>query len=319
MKILFITSNRLGDAVLSTGLLNHLISKHRGARVTVACGPITAPLFVGMAGVEHVIALTKKPYSRHWFSLWRQVAGQVWDLVVDLRSSAIGWTLIAKRRRRLVKSDANVHRLRLLADVLSLPEIPAPGITVPSEAQAQAKALIPDAGILAIGPTANWGGKQWPAELFAELINRLTGSSGPFEGRGVAVFGAESEREVAQPVLDSIPDGRGIDIVGRVDLPAIHACLGRCGLYVGNDSGLMHLAAAAGTPTLGLFGPSREVHYSPWGKYTTFVRTPESYEQILYAPGYDFRSQKSLMGSLTVDAVATAALGLIAEVEMGAP
>ena len=73
-----------------------------------------------------------------------------------------------------------------------------------------------------------------------------------------------------------VPKERLIDLVGQADLLTAYACLGHARLFVGNDSGLMHLAAAAGTPTLGLFGPSDEQHYGPWGVDTRTVRGPRS-------------------------------------------
>ena len=50
MRILFITATRIGDAVLSTGLLAHLIEHHPEARITIACGPVAAPLFSAVPG-----------------------------------------------------------------------------------------------------------------------------------------------------------------------------------------------------------------------------------------------------------------------------
>ena len=80
----------------------------------------------------------------------------------------------------------------------------------------------------------------------------------------------------------------------------VYACLERCAFYVGNDSGLMHLAAASGIPTLGLFGPSKESLYAPWGPRTAVVRTPEKFEE-LFGPDFDHRTSDSLMDTLTVD------------------
>ncbi|MDE2515599.1 MAG: glycosyltransferase family 9 protein, partial [Rhodospirillales bacterium] len=62
-----------------------------------------------------------------------------------------------------------------------------------------------------------------------------------------------------------------IDLVGRLSLPQAAACLSRARLFVGNDSGLMHLAAAAGTPTLGLFGPTNAAEYAPSGRLAAAV------------------------------------------------
>src|SRR3546814_14314158 len=73
--------------------------------------------------------------------------------------------------------------------------------------------------------------------------------------------------------------------------------LKRCALYVGNDSGLMHIAAASGIPTLGLFGPSRPENYAPWGERSAVARTAVAYDD-LFPPGYDHRrSDKRRVGT----------------------
>ena len=99
MKILFVTSTRIGDAVLSTGLLSHLVERYPEASVTVACGHLPAPLFRAAPGVVRVIPIVKKPLSAHWIALWGQVAGTVWDLVIDLRGSALAWLVPARARK----------------------------------------------------------------------------------------------------------------------------------------------------------------------------------------------------------------------------
>ena len=92
MRILFVTASRIGDAVLSTALLAHVIERHPGARLTIACGPAAAPLFEAAPGLERVIVLVKRRWGAHWLSLWAATVGTRWDLVVDLRASALAWT-----------------------------------------------------------------------------------------------------------------------------------------------------------------------------------------------------------------------------------
>ncbi len=308
MRILFVTSTRIGDAVLSAGLLAWLIRQHPEARLTIACGAEAAPLFAAVPNLERVIALNKRPGRLHWLGLWAAAVATRWDLVVDLRASALAWLVPARRRRVFRPSHAPVHRMRQLGDLFGLEEPPAPRLwTTPAQGQAAARLVPPDGPVLALGPTANWAGKQWRAERFVDLVARLTADDGILPGARVALFGAAKERGTARPVIDSVPEARRIDLVGRLDLPTAYACLERCALYVGNDSGLMHLAAAAGVPTLGLFGPSRDEHYAPWGTHTAVVRTRESYDELVGAPGYDHRTTGTLMDGLTVDAVEAAA------------
>jgi ADP-heptose:LPS heptosyltransferase len=126
----------------------------------------------------------------------------------------------------------------------------------------------------------------------------------------VAVFASPAERAAAEPVLAAIPSARRLDLAGNVDLPGVAACLARCAFYVGNDSGLMHIAAATGIPTLGLFGPSNEAHFAPWGEKAACVRGDKSFIEYIEAPDYDFRTTVSLMEDLSVERVAEAAAAL---------
>lgn len=309
MKVLFITSSRIGDAVLSTGLLDHIVRLHEGARITVVCGPLAASLFEGVPGLERVISLVKRRHNAHWIALWREVVRGRWDLVVDLRDSAVSRLIFARERyvysRYAPSVDRTCHKAVQCAQVMKLDFVPEPRIWVSAGQARRAAALIPPGGpVLAVGPAANWIGKTWPADRFAQLVHALTDADGILAGARVAVFAAPGEEEAACAVLHSVPEGRRIDVIGKTDPGTAAAALQRCALYVGNDSGLMHSAAAAGVPTVGLFGPSRPDIYGPRGACTAYVRTPESFEELTGFPGYDPKTlDRSLMLSLTAENV----------------
>jgi heptosyltransferase-3 len=308
VNLLFITATRIGDAVLSSGVLGALIARHPGAGVTIACGPAPAPLFADVPGLARIVVLEKRPLGGHWLGLWRACAGVRWDLVVDLRNTAASRLLRARTRHVLGRRADSAHQVERLAAAVGLSPPPAPRLWLTPAHRRAAAGLVGDGTpVLALGVTANWRGKLWPAERFVEIGRRLTAPRGLMPGGRIAVLGAASERALAQPVLDGLARDRVIDLVGRVDLPTAGAALERCALFIGNDSGLMHIAAAAGTPTLGLFGPSRDEHYAPWGPACAVVRTKESFDELIGRPGYDHRTTGSLMGSLTVDAVEGAA------------
>ncbi len=310
MRILFVTATRIGDAVLSTGLLSHLVERFPGAKLTIAAGPIAAPLFEAVPGLERLIVIHKRRASLHWLPLYATVAPRRWDLVVDLRGSALPWLLRARERRMMGKGAEDEHRIRQLARLFDLDPPPAPRLWTAPRHEREAERLVPKrGGVLAIGPAANWRGKQWRADRFAELARRLTAPEGLFPGAPVAVLAAAHERPQAEPVLAAIPPSRRIDLVGAAELLTAAAVLRRCALFIGNDTGLMHIAAAAGTPTLGLFGPSPVEQYAPWGPHTATVRTPEP-RLALFPPGFDHRTTDTLMDSLTVEAVEMAAAEL---------
>jgi len=310
MDILFVTATRIGDAVLSTGLLSYLVERHPGARFTIAAGPLAAPLFVAVPGLERIITVTKRPGALHWLPLFARVTRRRWDLVVDLRGSALAWLLRTGDRRVMAKGDPREHRVCQLAHLFDLDPPPSPRLWTAAAHERAAAALLPSGPpVLAIGPAANWRGKQWRAERFAELARRLTTGDGPFAGARIAVMAAAHERPQAAPLLAAIPAAHTLDLVGRTDPLTAAAVLRHCILFIGNDTGLMHIAAASGTPTLGLFGPSPVEQYAPWGSCTAVVQTATPREK-LFGPDYDHRTTGTLMDSLSVDAVEAAAIRL---------
>ena len=93
------------------------------------------------------------------------------------------------------------------------------------------------------------------------------------------------------------------DFVGKVSLAEMFVIMKRSKLFIGNDSGLMHLAALSEIPTIGLFGPSDVKKYSPVGSKTLAITTSKSYKQLMGYEGFDSKKVDSLMTSLTVSEV----------------
>ncbi len=292
MRILFIAPSRIGDAVLATGLIDHLLRRHPDARFTLVAGPISAEVFSRMPNLERLIVIEKHRYDLHWFRLWAMVVKTRWDLVLDIRGSALAWFL--RTRRRAGMRIRPGPKIAQLGRILGLDPPPPAVVWTAAEDRARAALLLPPGPpIVALGPTANWTGKIWPPERFAELFRRL--AAGPLAAARAAILAGPgtAERALAEPVLALIPEA--IDLAGRLTLPEAAACLSRATLFVGNDSGLMHIAAAAGTPTIGLFGPTPADEYAPSGRTALAVRSPTA-----------------RMEDLSVDAAADAACALVA-------
>lgn len=313
-RILFITSTRIGDAVLSTGLLANLVEKHPDARFTIACGPAAADLFRAAPRLDKLVILSKKKFNGHWFDLWRDCIGTKWDLVVDLRNSIVSRLLFKRKATLRPAINSGRHKVIDNAAALGLDPPPAPHIWLSATAENTAKNIIPDdAYVIALGPSANWPAKQWPIEKFKMLAQKLTASNSPFTNARILIVAAPHEREQVVSLINALPPSIVIEAIGH-DLLTVAACLKRCRLFVGNDSGLMHIAAAVGIPTLGLFGPGFEKIYGPWGDHCTTVRTPESAEELLS------RITKSnvpcLMDSLNVDTVYENAVNIASEISV---
>lgn len=328
MRILFITSNRVGDAILSSGLLRALYEDYPDAAYTIVAGPIALGVFEGFPGKKTLIPMRKnKSRGLHWVKLWSQVVStswspQLWDIVVDLRDSAIGYTILRKRLIQPPRHLKDMHRVVHAGAALKRQkDPPAPKIWTNSaqceEASNYFKHLAPGRGpILCLGPTANWHGKIWPIESFIALAKRLTAEGGPFANGVLAVIGGPDERDQAAPLLNILPADHTVDLIGT-PLGVAAASIEACDMYIGNDSGLMHMAAAVETPTLGLFGPSRDWLYAPWGDHCAYVRTPENFKELISAPDYDRHKTESLMESLSVDQVEAAARALWARCSAG--
>jgi ADP-heptose:LPS heptosyltransferase len=316
--ILFITSTRLGDAVLSSGLIKRLADEIPNARFTIVAGPVAAPLFAALPGLDEVIPFSKRQDGGHWFELWRRVRNRRWGLVVDMRGSGVSRFLSAKRRAVYHKPAGRpVHKVIEAARILKIEDDPAPPFIFTSpEIEAYAEELTAGPGaILALAPVANWVGKTWPLERFNQVaIRLLRDKESPLYNGRLMVLGGREESMLARELKDIVPRGRLIDLAGNVDPLTAFACLKRARLFIGNDSGTMHLAAAAGVPTLGLFGPSDERHYAPWGPNARVVRGSRTFEQI---EAIDPKLNQAIchMMDLSVERVAHAAEELLAETE----
>ncbi len=304
MKVLFITSNPLGDAVLTTGLLDHIINRYPGCEITVACGPLPAAIFRNVPGLKQIITMKKLPHGEHWLNLWKKVCRTRWDLVVDLRNSIVSRLVVSREIWRFGRHiDRSLHKVEQNAAVMKLATVPEPRLWISDEQRERASSLIPSGGpVIGVGPTANWQGKIWPPGCFIDLLAGLIRPEGLFPFSRIAVFGAPGEENQARPVIEAIPDELLINLVGKTDPAMAAAALERCTVYIGNDSGLMHLSAAAGTPTVGLFGPSYPHLYRPWGAHCTYVRTPETYDELTGYEGYTPETAPCLMASLTAEA-----------------
>ncbi len=119
-----------------------------------------------------------------------------------------------------------------------------------------------------IHPGASVAYKLWPKQHFAELVRRLTAT-----GYQVAWVGAgRFDAEIIADIEREMPKPAAINFCNRLSLPELTALFRQSRLFVGCDSGPMHLAAATGLPVFALFGPSREAIWAPLGEHSSVLR-----------------------------------------------
>ena len=264
--ILFVAPVDVGDAVLASGLLKKLHDEAPNPHFTIIANPAVAPLFADFPKLDQLVVTQKPSRSSNWFGLFGRRRARAWALVVDVPARVITGALRPKQKALRRSGEEPVHKVIEAARLLRLEEEPpAPYLFVSEERQAHADALIAGEGpILAMAPAAAWAGKAWPAERFAEVARRLMAANGPLAGGRLMILGEAGEMHATEAVRAAAPRDRCIDLVGKADPLTVFAALKRVRLFIGGDTGFMHLAAAADAPTLGLFGPSDDRIGSPW-------------------------------------------------------
>lgn len=295
MRILFITSSRIGEAVISCGILEHLRKLHPTARFTVACGPAAAGIFSNLPSLERLILINNSGGDFQWLRLWTKLVSNFWDIAVDVRGSGI-IRFIAAGQRKIIGNVIPGRRYQQLAAAMDFSPAPLPVIWTSAADREKAERLLPSgAPIIGLGPSANSARKIWRADRFIQAGHELAQS---LPGARFALFAGnrETERYAVAAVMEGLPEA--INLTGKLSLSQTAACMARLRLFIGNESGLVHIAAATGVPTLGLFGREHADELAPAGLRAGVAVAPRLHG-------------KMPMEGLTVDTVVAAATKLL--------
>ncbi len=271
----------MGDAVLASSVIPFLARQHPGADIHFATASPWHEMFVRdprLAGV-HVL----QPDRR---SLLPEPGGQ-WDVVVDLqnnrRSAGLRLRyapgaraatfdklhgkralLLALRLNTYTSSETVVARCLRAAGWDGSGALPAlPSIVVDEQALGEAADMLgePRARMLGMAPFCAWRNKAWPQERYAEV-----GKWFAQNGWRVAVLGGPADRTAGEALASRIGEG-ALSLAGVLSLAASAAVLQRSTAAIGNDTGLMHLARAVGTPTVTIYGATTwHWGFFPWGE-----------------------------------------------------
>jgi len=166
--------------------------------------------------------------------------------------------------------------------------------------------------IAAIHPFSAVSQRGWPLENYAALAQRLSNEG----GFRLIVLGGGSDRKIFEAIKPQFAE-TAVDLVGRCTLRETLALLRRCSFMVGNDSGLMHIAAAAGIPLVALFGPQSPVKFGPWSErarviYKGFPCSP-CRQKFFTECAPSERMRPACVEAITVDEVFEACMAVAAE------
>ena len=302
-RILIISSNRLGDSILSSGLNEYYKNLYKDSYLTFVCGETPRDLFRHCEYVDEVIVLKKKKYSLHWFTLWKKVFFRKWMHIVDLRGTLISFFLLGVNKKIFKKNKTEtLHKVEEVSRQIT-GKIINPSIKLNLKSN---KILLKlrKKKMVAICPTANWSAKIWPQDNFLAMIHKLSNTK-TFKNFNFVLIGPVSEKRM----INRIKHHNILNMYGKLSLLEIYLLLKECKLFIGNDSGLMHLAALAGIQTVGLFGPSSKIKYHPWGKQTLALSGKKSPEQLMEKESFNFKDDQCLMHDLKIDFVTNKILG----------
>jgi ADP-heptose:LPS heptosyltransferase len=116
--------------------------------------------------------------------------------------------------------------------------------------------------VIAFAPGAAWPFRRWPAQRFIELGQWLQDTYKVF----ILILAAKNEEDLALRIEKGLKEDKTVNLAGKTTLREMAAVLKRCRLFIGNDSGPLHIATAAGIPVAGFYGPGEYHRFKPWGK-----------------------------------------------------
>lgn len=304
-RILVVKLADMGDLLTAIPALRALREWFPQARLDALVTPHSAPILEGSPLVDEVLTFEKHRYdsllstakpSSLWdlMRLWRNLRSRRYDWLFNLHHLTTRWGTLkyaalalssgAKERMGLDNGRGwfltqrvkdlgfgGRHEVEYWLEVVGLVGAKTENLTLPvsegamEEAQALLRALgrwrerVP---LVAIHPGS--GGyslaRRWPPDRFAQVADALIERY----GTQVALLGGPDEGELTQRVA-SLMRYEAIDLGGKTPIPVLAALLRLSRLFVGNDSGVMHLASAVGTPVVAIFGPSNPLAWGPWG------------------------------------------------------
>jgi lipopolysaccharide heptosyltransferase II len=320
-KVLLLRLRRIGDVVLTTPAISALKKSFPRASLTYIVEKPYVRLVEDHPALVRVIALDPKPTARDSWRLIRWIRKERFDAVLDFHGGprtslwvflsgarlkvgylirGRGWPYdIAVPRSRpegpIHSSENHLNLVRALgADIPKEPPLSLPPAR--KKETARVARLFKDTGIakakvvvLHIGAGNRF--RDWGLENLAALAGKL----GSLRGVRVLLVGGEADAPRAAAIMEKNGE-HAVSLVGRLNLIELRELIGRAALFVGPDSGPMHIAASTGTPIVAFFGPTLPAHFAPWRRRATLVQKdldcrPCKQRECLHA---DFRCLQSI-------------------------
>jgi len=348
VKILLLRLRLIGDVVFTTPAIRALRRTYPDAHLTYLVEPHAAPVVINNPHLDQVIVAPRQRGARRLLddlSLARRLRRERFDVAIDLhggpRSAWLTWasgarerigydirgrvwmyTRIVPRARDLRPRHSVLNQWDLLEVLPDWPRAPADPerdgveMAIDARADARVRARLRDAGVaedeelIVVHVSAGNPFRRWPEPFFADLVTSLAAHG---RSRRIVLSSGPSDRAAAGRIAAAAGDRLGasrdrIVDLGELDLQELRALIGVSRLFVGGDTGPLHIAAATATPIVGIYGPTLSARSAPWR--TTRARTISVEQDDLpcrpcnqrtCAPG-DFRCLTTLTPDTVIEA-----------------
>ncbi|MDR2422790.1 MAG: lipopolysaccharide heptosyltransferase II [Deltaproteobacteria bacterium] len=302
-RILIVKMSSLGDVVHALPALAALRALYPRATIHWAVEESLAPLLPGPPALDEIIAFPRNELSlRSLRRSWRRLAAfraklkaGRYDLSIDFqalaKSALVAFWAGAKRRLAYWETreasflvsqgvkgpQAQGHVMERYLDVVRYLGPVAEGLAFPLPDFSPQRAALSQT-LLSQGcaeprvvfyPGASWATKLWPPENYAALGQALAR-----QGLGLVLGGGSAEKGLCQKVMDLAPELPWVNLAGATDLRGLMALASLSRAVVGSDSGPLHVAVAAGRPTVALYGPNCSQRTGAYGPKARNLASP---------------------------------------------
>ena len=278
-KILVFSFSFIGDAVLSTVVIQPLRAHFPDAHITFLVGPRAFDLLAPDPNIDATLIYDNQSEHAGWkgrLRLIKTLRVDKFNLVVNLRDSLTA-RCIGAEHWGMVRGDSNRHAVTRYLEVLQRHSVDImdahPHLQLTEAEDTAAHHFLAEAGItserllIGIHPGGNWEYKLWDAKNYAQLASILSKE----QNATILLFAGPNERELQSQVakMMDIPP----ILVKTESLRHLAALISACDVYIGNDTGPMHIAAAVDTPVVALFGSTNHIRSGSYSDKHTVVQS----------------------------------------------
>jgi lipopolysaccharide heptosyltransferase II len=279
-KILVISLTNIGDVMLTCPVVDILKNDFPGAKLSIVVGPKAASLFRGNPYLDKAYVYHKRQSLLKTISWIYELRKEHFDLIIDLRNTAIPFLISPKFRtsfhapkiNNIHMKEKHLNRLKSVYPYATQSQKQY-ALNVSDEDKGYVEHLIkteigPKQRFIMVCPGAADHVKRWSEAGFAQVCDQLINS----HHLKIVFSGDEEDRKVAQRIHKNMVHD-AVNLCGRTNLVQLAELFRHCLLAIVNDSAPLHIASYLDIPVLALFGPTDPPKYGPWSSQCLYIKS----------------------------------------------